>query len=103
MLDVVPGLLEPPVQLQGEVLVEQDPHAGARSRDLTDRRRQVSSNVTRIPNCGEHLLTAQLVRLLHGRDALAGTDRANHGGHVHPCPGDARLPKRTLRSIVIPG
>ena len=47
-------LLEAPVELDGEILIEENPHRG--SGDLLDGWRQVSGNVSRIPNGGEDLV-----------------------------------------------
>jgi hypothetical protein len=82
-------LSEAPVELDGEILIEENPHRG--SGDLLHHWGQVSGNVSRVPNGGKDLVAGQVVRLLNSLDAVAGADRPDHGGDIDAGTGEARL------------
>ena len=61
------------------------------------RWRQVGGDVSRIPDGGENLVTAQVVCLLNGLNAVACPDRPYDGGDIDACTGKAGLAEANVR------
>lgn len=84
-----------PVKVNREVLVEENPHQV--SGDLLHGWRQVGGDVSRIPDGGENLVTAQVVCLLNGLHAVACPDRPNDRGDIDACTGKTGLAEANAR------
>ncbi len=94
-------VLEAPIELDGEVLIEENPHRG--SGDLLDRWWQVSGHVSRVANGGKDLVRvrsyASSTASTLSPEPIAPTTVATS----MRVPARQGLPNRTLGSIVIPG
>ena len=95
VFSVVARRLEAPVELDGEILVEENPHQV--SGDLLDCWWQVSGNMSRVTDGGENLVTGQVVRLLNGLNSVACADRPDNGGDIDAGTGKARLAESDAR------
>ncbi len=95
MFSLVAPRLEAPAELDGEVLVEENPHQV--SGDLLDCWWQMSGNVSRVTDGGEDLVTGQVVRLLNGLQSVPCADRPDHGGDIDAGTGKAWLAESDAR------